>query len=439
MTITIHPAATASAGGNQTICAGSATAGLGGTVSGATGGTWSGGSGTFNPNATTLNATYQASANDITSGTVTLTLTTTGQQSPCLAATAQVVVTIRAAATVNAGGNQTICASGSTVTLNGSYGGAATGATWSGAGSFAPNSTTMNAAYSPTETELAAGSATVTLTSSGQLAPCGAATASMTMTINAPPHITGQPQSQTNCAGSPATLTATATGTGLQYQWQVSTNGGATFANVSSTATNTSYTIAATTVAESGYQYHVIIDNAACSAITSAPPAVLTVHGLPTITSQPASLTKCAGSAATFSVTATGTGLTYQWQVSADGGVTFTNISDTETNTSYTIAATTLAESGLKYQVIVSGACSPAQTSTPPAVLTVNALATASAGANQTICSSGLTAGLGGTVGGGATGGTWSSPGPEHSLRTRRHSTRPILRRQPIRRRARSR
>ncbi|MCX6915828.1 MAG: YDG domain-containing protein, partial [Verrucomicrobia bacterium] len=411
MTITIHPTATASAGGNQTICAGSATAGLGGTVSGATGGTWSGGSGTFNPDATTLNATYQASTNDITSGTVTLTLTTTGQQSPCPAATAQVVVTIRAAATVNAGGNQTICASGSTVTLNGSYGGGATGATWSGAGSFAPNNTTMNAAYSPTETELAAGSATVTLTSSGQLLPCGAATASMTMTINAPPLITAQPQSMTNCAGSPATFTATATGTGLRYQWQVSTDGGTSFTDISSTATNASYDIAATTVAESGYQYHVIIDNAACIAITSAPPAVLTVHGLPAITSQPASLTKCASSAATFSVTATGTDLTYQWQVSADGGVTFTNISDTETNTSYTVAATTLAESGLKYHVIVSGACSPAQTSAPPAVLTVNAPATASAGANQTICSSGLTAGLGGTVGGGATGGTWSSPG----------------------------
>ena len=106
-------AATVSAGGNQTICSSGATAALGGTVGGgATGGTWTAsGSGTFAPNATTLNATYTPSAADISAGAVTLTLTTTGQQSPCGAATAQVVVTVNTAATASAGGNQTICAS----------------------------------------------------------------------------------------------------------------------------------------------------------------------------------------------------------------------------------------------------------------------------------------------------------------------------------------
>ena len=95
-TVTVNPAATASAGGNQRICAGSSTAALGGSIGGgATGGAWTtSGSGSFAPNATTLNATYNPSAGDITAGTVTLTLTSTGQLSPCGAATAQVVVTI---------------------------------------------------------------------------------------------------------------------------------------------------------------------------------------------------------------------------------------------------------------------------------------------------------------------------------------------------------
>jgi hypothetical protein len=94
--VTIQPVATASAGANQTVCSGVASAGLGGTVGGgATGGTWtSSGTGTFAPDATTLNASYSPSVADITAGTVTLTLSTTGQQAPCGAATAQVVVTV---------------------------------------------------------------------------------------------------------------------------------------------------------------------------------------------------------------------------------------------------------------------------------------------------------------------------------------------------------
>src|SRR5437763_11433310 len=94
--LTVNTPATASAGGNQAICAGSSTAGLGGSVGGgATGGTWSSsGTGTFLPDATVLNATYNPSAADITAGTVTLTLTSTGQTAPCGPATAQVIVTI---------------------------------------------------------------------------------------------------------------------------------------------------------------------------------------------------------------------------------------------------------------------------------------------------------------------------------------------------------
>src|SRR5204862_5995970 len=129
---------TASAGGNQTICSGSSTAALGGSVGGsATGGTWSSsGTGTFAPNATTLNATYNPSGADITAGTVTLTLSSTGQPAPCAPATAQVIVTIHAAATAGPGVNPTICAGSATAAFGGAVGGAATGAswTWSGTG-----------------------------------------------------------------------------------------------------------------------------------------------------------------------------------------------------------------------------------------------------------------------------------------------------------------
>jgi len=145
--LTVNAPATAGAGANQTICAGSATAGVGGTVGGSvTGGAWSStGTGNFAPNPTTLNATYTPSAADITAGTLTLTLSTTGQLSPCTPATAQVVVTINPAAAAIAGPNQTICAGSATTGLGGTVGGGATGGTWtsSGSGNFAPNETAL--------------------------------------------------------------------------------------------------------------------------------------------------------------------------------------------------------------------------------------------------------------------------------------------------------
>ena len=68
---------------------------LAGTIAGsATGATYtSSGTGTFAPNATTLNATYTPSPADVTAGTVTLTLTPTGPTAPCTS-TGRVVLTL---------------------------------------------------------------------------------------------------------------------------------------------------------------------------------------------------------------------------------------------------------------------------------------------------------------------------------------------------------
>jgi hypothetical protein len=84
------PAATASSCGRTPVPLAGAIAGT------ATGATYtSSGTGTFAPNATTLNATYTPSAADVAAGTVTLTLTPTGPAAPCTSA-AQVVLTLGA-------------------------------------------------------------------------------------------------------------------------------------------------------------------------------------------------------------------------------------------------------------------------------------------------------------------------------------------------------
>jgi hypothetical protein len=87
----------------------------------------------------------------------------------------------------------------------------------------------------------------------------------------------------------------------------------------------------------------------------------------PTITTQPTNQTVTAGQTATFSVIATGTiPLSYQWQNAA----TSTNIAGA-TSSSYSIANTTTAESGIQLRVVVSNGVSPSATSNT-VTLTVN-------------------------------------------------------------------
>jgi subtilisin-like proprotein convertase family protein len=136
--------------------------------------------------------------------------------------------------------------------------------------------------------------------------------------------------------------------------------------------------------------------NAGC---TNTANAVITVNQLPAITVQPAALAApvCPGFNVTYSVTATGTGLTYQWQLSTDNGTTYANLagnppySGVTTNT-LLITNVSTAMTNFRYRCVVSGTCPPAATSsavtlvvattptitTPPANLTVCANANAS-------------------------------------------------------------
>jgi len=89
------------------------------------------------------------------------------------------------------------------------------------------------------------------------------------------PTITVQPTNQSSTFASTATFSVTATspdsGT-LAYQWQVSTNSGSTWSNVSggSGATTASYTTATLAMAANGYRYRVNVTNAK-NGTTSSP------------------------------------------------------------------------------------------------------------------------------------------------------------------------
>lgn len=83
---------TANAGADQTLCASDPVVTLQGSVTNATGGIWSGGSGIFNPSSNSLIAEYTPTASEVTAGQVTLTLTSAGAGGGCVNATDNITI-----------------------------------------------------------------------------------------------------------------------------------------------------------------------------------------------------------------------------------------------------------------------------------------------------------------------------------------------------------
>jgi hypothetical protein len=188
----------------------------------------------------------------------------------------------------------------------------------------------------------------------------GSATSSVaTLTVNpapVPPSITTQPANVTVTAPGAATFSVVATGDApLSYQWR---RNGVDIAG----ATSASYTLASTSLGDSGAQFSVVVSNGV-GTVTSAT-ATLTVHVTPSITTQPANVTVTAPASATFTVVVSGTApFSYQWR---RNGV---NIGGA-TGASYVLNPTAGTDSGATFDVVVSNAAGSV-TSTI-ATLTVN-------------------------------------------------------------------
>ncbi len=299
----------------------------------------------------------------VTSSTATLTVNT-----------APAITAQPANATVSAGGNAsfTVTASGTglsyqwQVSSGGAFANLTNGGGTSGATTATLSLTGATAGMSGTQYQVVV---------TGNVAPAVTSSAA-TLTVNTPPAITAQPANATVPAGGSASFTVTASGTGLSYQWQASSGGA--FSNVTngglySGATTATLGLSSAPAAMNGYQYQVVVSGAVAPAATSSA-ATLTVNTAPAITAQPANATVPAGGSASFAVTATGTGLSYQWQVSSGGA--FSNVTNGglysgATTATLSLSGTTAAMSGSQYQVVVSGTVGPAVTSSA-ATLTVN-------------------------------------------------------------------
>lgn len=187
-----------------------------------------------------------------------------------------------------------------------------------------------------------------------------------TISTGPAPVITSQPVSQSVCTGSPASFSVGASN--VSYQWQVSTDGGSSYTNIGG-ATSSSFAIASTTVSLSGNFYRCVLTNT-CGATSTTIPAELSVSGVTAVTASPQDQSVCAGSAVSFSVTAAGASLAYQWQVSINGGSTWTNLAGA-TSAQYTISNVTTSLNANRYRCVVNGTCTPGTATSQAATLTV--------------------------------------------------------------------
>ena len=186
--------------------------------------------------------------------------------------------------------------------------------------------------------------------------------------LNAATAISTQPTDETVCAGGNASFSVSANGSNLSYQWKLDGT------NLSG---ETSPTLNVNGVSVGNAGNYTVEVSGDCGTETSAV-AALTVNETTAITSQPADITACQGTSGTvFSVTASGSNLTYQW---FKEGTALTG----ETAASLNLGQAAPSEAG-DYTVEVTGDCGTETSAV--ATLTVNALtAITSQPSDETLC-----------------------------------------------------
>jgi hypothetical protein len=158
------------------------------------------------------------------------------------------------------------------------------------------------------------------------LAACATANPALTW----PPVISTQPANQTVASPSASGFTIVANAeTAINYQWQVSTNAGFSWTNLTNGSPYSGVTTSSLHISSSaglnGNYYRCIATNASGS--TNSVKAILNALTDPSFTTQPNSIPVQHPFGATFTVaTVVNSSPSYQWQISVDTGVTWNNV-----------------------------------------------------------------------------------------------------------------
>lgn len=308
-----------------------------------------------------------------------------------------VKVVVPTAVKADAGPDQVICIGGK-VQLNAIATGVTTG-TWSGGtGTFTPDRNDPKAVYTPSAAEVASGKVELTFTVANGLVNCPLSDSdNMSITIDKLMEVNAGPD-QTICIGGTAQLAATFGGASTGGSWS---GGTGTYAP-DNTDPKAVYTPSAAevTAGKVTLTYKAVNgNNSICSGVSDE--LIITIDPLPTVNAG-ADQIICFGGVAKLAGQVSGAATIAVWS----GGAGTFNPDNKTLNATYTPspAEMTAGTVTLTLTTNASGTCPPA---TGTIKITIEPLAIIDAGPFQVMCAGGSTT-VKGSVGGGATSGTWS-------------------------------
>lgn len=197
----------------------------------------------------------------------------------------------------------------------------------------------------------------------------GSSVTSNTATLfvtEAPVQLDTQPSSTVVIPGADAVFFSFANTAGATVQWEMSTDGGSSWAAIPG-ASSPTLTLAAVKLSDDGKLVRAVWGNSTGEVASDAAKlGVLNIAGL-AISAEPADATIAAGTTARFSAEGP-PDANWQWQVSGDGGSTWANITGAR-STSLSLPAVAMSDNGKRYRASVSLGVS--STTTRVALLTV--------------------------------------------------------------------
>ncbi len=192
--------------------------------------------------------------------------------------------------------------------------------------------------------------------------------------------ITQQPANQDVCEDTPVTLTV-ASPEATTFQWQELVGGN--WLNLTDdvilgfAGTLTPSLSLSGQATSAGIRVYRCLLLADCSAETFSNQVTVTHTAGPSITNQTIDQTVCLGNDAGFSINASGPGLSYQWQMSTDGGVSFVNLvnnaqfNQVDADFLIILGATAGLHNAL-FRCQVSGTCGTPITTNPSTLFVLN-------------------------------------------------------------------
>jgi gliding motility-associated-like protein len=409
MVLILNNSAVVNAGANQVICSATGSVNLNGNVSGgSTTGVWTtSGNGSFSPSALTLNGVYNISANDISNGVITLSLTSTNNGScpPVVSTTSILIVPI---ATLSAGPSQTICSNSATVSLLGSINGPATPVWTAGSlGSFNPANTVINPIFNLTQNDINNGFVTFTLSSANNT-PCPVVTSTTQVFVIRMATVTAGPVQSVCATENTVILNGSVMGSTNSGFW--STSGSGAF-NPGSFSLNTTYFFSASDINNGQVNFTLTSGaNAPCPVITST--TTIYIRQLAIINAGPDQTICSSSGTVSLSGFIGGGATTATWSSVNNGAFTPTiNI----LNPVYNLNSNDIIN-GLAHLVLTSDDNGPCPIVSDSVRILVIRAATVNAGPDQTICSTQSATVFNGTITGASGAGNWSAIGSGNFL-----------------------